>query len=1377
MNVVAFIPNKEQRQARTPGRTGARQYKVVDEENTPVVKEDDTQPLKELRNGVFCDLSREYLYDRVMVDAKDAEGESGKEIRYKKRRLQFSGMPRVISCYKIEKHGQRNRDEEAFYKVEFFARPEIAPEVFTEREINSGDWLSHWPGLAITSRKDKDFYADIVKSQVMAFHIPVGTAKSETGWHKDSTSGLWTYVFRDGRLLTNEPELSNPNIPIAGYTFPASYALAWREHMSETPGQASREETEKLFAWLASLDPHGRGLLLCMGAYRSLFHSIERLDMAAMVAAADDVAAADGSSMAGKTLSVDFARGVDGPCPFKTSADSTFRGSLAGTETRIAALQDVIISLGDFHLPESPSESEYSKWSTMVDTLVSSAADNAEMKPRATRNMDAKTSASINGLLIMDGEKLHPLLLSRLRRFAILFYRRGEINNTELYTHHQEYQRLHTKVGHSVLRAGLTELNNDETTFRHAIRAMDAEYTTKLLEQFQVMFPAFDDKELARCLAGNFARFITGARLAEQATGALGLVDRAFGLALYHIGEQAHLLHSGGPSCIDRPWLLRNMYLLLHDRQGHVLDHKNQPLTENEYGLLEPYGYKRGIHDGEWVTCGPHVANISKDQEYYHFLPTALQQGLKPRAAHDKLKWTYGERTFPETLVQLGIVEPEESKKGQKGKSAKAAYIAGKYERRLWVPAALLDIDRDAEDDETPGPKTPGPKTPGPEDETYHQAADLPPPEEPYHQDEQETDAAERYLAEHSLIDNMAAARALLQEIKERGCSLHIRENGTWGIGVPEVWTDQQFQEHAQRIYALDKELRQILTTDIQTYEQPQEQSSVQEAGQARTTSDEQETTPDIPEKRQKRDVLYIDVTKGQGGHGNGEPNTYPRSQSEPEIVKTLLPHVDAEHVTFFLCGDMPAEYREWLFTARMSAEYTTSAARGHHEDPDNEYGHVARYSHRISGREIEIRAMVSWWGDNTYVTPEDAYNALALLDQYLQAEFRTKQVYHYSTPGLTFQTLWKLLNRMEKRGNFPPLPEDIRALIRNTSGQGRAELCTPGDARTLPGLHYYDGIFMYAGLTWGMPNAVAAHDDKNEHVGKVPARYRIRYTVPESWQHIGPFMTPRQLLTGNAQDNDLWCYPGEDARGRTFETWADGAEIDVLIQHYAEVPKNATTAEKKEAAMLGLSRVRAAWQLVILERIVFSVDSSHKPLDSIASRLVKLREKVERDAAEDTTRTHLYKLVRGAIRNILLHGIGSFNRKQRNKTYILRAHDTAPEGYIGTPRPLADGRLVYTVPEKTEVYTQQFEHPEWAALIWARCRARMFKQALSLPRNEVIAIRVDALCVTREHPEWDNNTEVGTLRPKWHITKKVAAPHKMDDLDALIHKYVKDAH
>lgn len=515
-----------------------------------------------------------------------------------------------------------------------------------------------------------------------------------------------------------------------------------------------------------------------------------------------------------------------------------------------------------------------------------------------------------------------------------------------------------------------------------------------------------------------------------------------------------------------------------------------------------------------------------------------------------------------------------------------------------------------------------------------------------------------------------------------------------------------------------------------------------------------------------KKLTVYACLT-GQGITSDGTEFTFKPGASLTQLLQTIYPLGTCSYL--YLC-DIPAEFETWLSEPKMLTRYR-SAKRGMYFDPENSANHVGRFERRSDGQELMVRTLYSWFGNEQY-TPGQAREALKLLAMYLRGVFNFPDtpVSVRATPALTFQAIWETQQRIHKK-QFPVLSQELRDLIRSSSGQGRIEMCTHPEIEKIHGMRCYDGILYYSAVCWGLGTELATHDEKDEYAGKVPGRYKIRYTVPDGWGHIGLFMTPKQQITGRESDSRAWAYPGAEQAGKTFETWVDGSELDILRWFYSDGNKDHDTVNMQSGM--------ASWNIRILERIVFKPESESaaiKPLESVVGKLVAIREGIDVRLANETWKDEekfILRMVRSGLRAILLHGIGSFNRSSRMTTHILTLDDPAPDGYSNM-RIIGDDMVMYSVPEKVETYTQKFEHPEWCAQIWGRARARITKDALSLPRKSILAIRTDSVIVDAPQPQWAHNTKRGTLRPKWEIDRQLKAPHTFEELDTLIHRHVK---
>ena len=543
-------------------------------------------------------------------------------------------------------------------------------------------------------------------------------------------------------------------------------------------------------------------------------------------------------------------------------------------------------------------------------------------------------------------------------------------------------------------------------------------------------------------------------------------------------------------------------------------------------------------------------------------------------------------------------------------------------------------------------------------------------------------------------------------------------------------------------------------------------------------------STPANPSQDGKQwGVVFADIREGQAITEQGTRFAFPAGCSLSTFLEYAVETGPVNRV--YLCGECPGgggpdAYLNWLLDPGMMERYTTSKI-GHSLDSKKPDMWAARYAFRAGRGGLDVRRMNAWLGDdrdmneNLLYTIEDARLALALVTKVLRQHFPLFRNLS-GTPSTTFKHLWQQGNHIAKK-QFPPLPDAIRALIHQNTGQGRIEYFPENCQGRIPGLYYDDGIFMYSALANELPTEVESHDNENTYAGKQSARYHIRYTVPTEWRHIGLFMTKRDGTSW--RDQDGWFYPGVHYAGQTFDTWVDGSELDVCIQHYQDVPPDDLSKEELtqwKAATYARATVLAfqTWNIRILERIVFKPAKESqvsRPLETITRKLIEIRAGLEADKRQDAKNAHIYDLARGACRNIALHGYGAFNREQGNRTYMLLPGEQLPVALTRrtTYTELEDGRQLVTIPEDSE--PDDMMHPEWAAAIWARCRARVTKQALLIPYEDLVTIRTDAIATKSRQEQLEGGTRPGQFRRKWAIEKPLKAPRNHEEFDKLQHK------
>lgn len=393
--------------------------------------------------------------------------------------------------------------------------------------------------------------------------------------------------------------------------------------------------------------------------------------------------------------------------------------------------------------------------------------------------------------------------------------------------------------------------------------------------------------------------------------------------------------------------------------------------------------------------------------------------------------------------------------------------------------------------------------------------------------------------------------------------------------------------------------------------------------------------------------------------------------------------------------------------------------------------------------RTLRVQRMAQWFDDDVDYSPRQARDAMVYLDQLLQRSF-DENARCLNTPGATGQALWDRL----RKASYPQLSEEDQRLIRSTSGQGRFELCSLPAREQLLGFAYLDGRFMYAALCTGLGFGPAERDTLNEYDPHRRGRYRISFRVPRDWDHVG-------LLPVKDEDGETWLYPSE--RGYQGETWADAVEVGLALER--------------------------GWSIEIRERLLLQSSTAGQPwpLDTWAKRLIDMRAEVIASRDRREIDPFLAELVAQGLRAILLHTIGAFHRRDSFETVIVYGQADlrrVPAQYPVTAH--GDGTWTYRHPAALSKWAAQFQHPEFSAAVWARCRRRLLlsetkkkgvvvEQAgvLTLPRVKLVGMRVDAMYLT-ENPGWKDTGEPGKFRLKGLLKEPVSQPVNYEELNML---------
>lgn len=373
----------------------------------------------------------------------------------------------------------------------------------------------------------------------------------------------------------------------------------------------------------------------------------------------------------------------------------------------------------------------------------------------------------------------------------------------------------------------------------------------------------------------------------------------------------------------------------------------------------------------------------------------------------------------------------------------------------------------------------------------------------------------------------------------------------------------------------------------------------------------------------------------------------------------------------------------------------------------------------------LDVRLSAPWFGAET--SAPRCFYAWRRLHRSLQAGFG-EQVELLATPAATGLELFEAA--LPFGASIPTLPDDLREQIAAISTQGRRELLPPPrlrSARTLPDLWQLDGRWMYAACVHALPVGPAQRDHRNEFAGYTPGFYHVYASIPRDWRHIG-------LLPCRDEGTGRISYPR--AAGQHFWSWATGAEVALAFAQ--------------------------GWSLLIEERILWPQTGRMGQPDVAKTWIAKLKAIREQfQTAGDPASL----LAADAVRHLVVDTIGrwaSRDHEEHGLTPLARIAEM-PVGAI--PHVEAETVLwTRTLPMAPDLL--RYAHPEWAAMVWGRCRARLASRALEEPFAALVALRTDALWLgltlyeLAQRQMVPGQRSAGDTRPgAWRIKSGVPGP------------------
>lgn len=394
-------------------------------------------------------------------------------------------------------------------------------------------------------------------------------------------------------------------------------------------------------------------------------------------------------------------------------------------------------------------------------------------------------------------------------------------------------------------------------------------------------------------------------------------------------------------------------------------------------------------------------------------------------------------------------------------------------------------------------------------------------------------------------------------------------------------------------------------------------------------------------------------------------------------------------------------------------------------------------------GLEIDVRVVSPWFGESDAAEPATHLAARNLLRRHLAWRFG-QRVDLLNTPGMTGGELLEMT--LPRSLVIPTLPEALREEIRAFSTQGRREVYPdPGD----PGVQgdqygpvdnawLLDSVFQYAACLSHLPIGRVVRDTSDAYAGYAPGFYRVHATPPRGWSHVG-------LLPYRESDGSI-SYPRTP--GASFDAWVTSAELALAMD-----PEQGNN-----------------WDVAIRERVLWP--DTHRLPDAAKNWIRYLREiraALLTPPTDGSGTTAPARLAAGAVRHLVIDTIGRWNATAREEWGLLPLAriNELPPGAIPHIVTLGGGysAVSYMRPARIDATLLRFSHPEWAATVWGRSRARTADMLTSLPYGTLLRTHTDGIWAALSAYDLMNSPAALATRPErmtpgaWRVKGLITGP------------------
>lgn len=516
--------------------------------------------------------------------------------------------------------------------------------------------------------------------------------------------------------------------------------------------------------------------------------------------------------------------------------------------------------------------------------------------------------------------------------------------------------------------------------------------------------------------------------------------------------------------------------------------------------------------------------------------------------------------------------------------------------------------------------------------------------------------------------------------------------------------------------------------------------------------------------------IIWLDFNTGQGLDPAGQAISpiIGGRRKKPNLVDLLDTARFTRATRLMLCGNVPTGY-QWLLPTETQITKNIDATPGW-----TDVGHYlgdpprGRFMHTETQHRITVTTTAEWFGDMV-LSPIEAEFAYKTLTRVVAHSIKKPDWGLMRSPSATGLNIWKQrFDGLRSGFLMEPIDPDIGLLIQATEPQHRFEhyvdgpgLCSCGDCVALVkgdtdmlGFAYADGRFMYHGVARGLrgsaPATMLTAGQAQELFTRDPyhpARYKIRYTVSDYWDHIGFFPIK---LDGAGRG---WHWPNRP--GFTGETWINNIELRAAI-------------------------LEGGWTIEFLEAIAFTKGSN--VIEPFANATGTMLQSLDLGLHRRAIGPGAHQAASSAIKHMFRVTIGAFSRRSRTTTRFAPSFEEVAPNAVGRVQPAANGGFVYQVPSTARHDDTDTWHPEIAALLWGAARTRVIRDyrpskdksslygALQIDPDQLIGIQGDAIYTTQiqpwtlpEHLGGADDGANGRIRIKGYLPGPIPAPQTID--------------